>query len=128
MAFSDRFPTPYGVKLEGGSFVAEFPETARDAGIYNKMLDAWLTCAKEKEEYINRVCDLVSKLENDIEKECLHSSRVSKTLELRTKKLDDAVGLLQSIYTVLLLGQGQSSHPLNRFKAEIQELLESGDL
>lgn len=95
MAFSDRFPTPYGVKFEGGSFVAEFPETARDACIYNKMLDAWLACAKEKEK--------------------------------DARRLDEAVCLLDSICSILIMDQGQSKHPLNRYTVEIKKLLKKED-
>lgn len=115
MAFSDRFPTPYGVKFEGGSFVAEFPETARDAGIYNKMLDAWLTCAKEKEEYINRVCGLVSKLERQVqsiseENDYFHDVVEDLNEQLRIKDI-----VMKNLEHQLMLSTDQNDLILDEF-------------
>tara|TARA_R100000664_G_scaffold34227_1_gene55315 strand:- start:2040 stop:2402 length:363 start_codon:yes stop_codon:yes gene_type:complete len=81
VSFSDKFPTPYGVKFEGGSFIAEFPETARDAGIYNKMLDAWLACAKEKQDEIMYRITTQQELEKKINELILQRSSLHEHIE-----------------------------------------------
>lgn len=85
-----------------------------------------MSCDKHLQAQLNQKDEYINRLENDLFKECKHSQSITKTLEIRTKKLDVAVGLLQSIYTVILLEQGQSNHPVNRLSKQIQELLESG--
>lgn len=86
MSFSDKFPAPYGVKFEGGAFVAEFPETARDAKIQNKMLDAWLTCAKEKQEEIKYRITTQIELEKKIDELIIQRSSLHEHIE-NLKKL-----------------------------------------
>jgi len=81
MSFSDKFPTPYGVKFEGGSFVAEFPETAREAVIQNNMLDAWLACEKEKQEEIMYRITTQQELEKKIDELIIQRSSLHEHIE-----------------------------------------------
>lgn len=85
-SFTDVFPTPYGVIFEGGEFVAEFPEANKDAFIQNKKLNAWLECAKIHNNNYLTFNEYISRLENDLIKECAHTQSLTKTLEHRTKK------------------------------------------
>lgn len=85
-SFTDVFPSPYGVIFEGGEFVAEFPEANKDAYIQNKKLNAWIACAKAHDNDYIAFSEYITRLENDLIKECAHTQSLTKTLEHRTKK------------------------------------------